>query len=153
MKKKSIKKFAGFTLVELLVVMTIIVVLASVGLVSYRNASQAARNGKRKADIESVRQALVLYKQDNTGDYPQAIGGSPTEAKFTGATDTLTTGNYLSSPAPTDGSSTYNYTLYRAAANQFCVCAYLEGTSKGNASNASCDFTGTPKNYYCAVQP
>lgn len=66
------KKRNGFTLIELLVVATIIVVLSAIGLVSFTNAGKSARNSKRKSDLETVRQALVLYKSD-TGGYPIAL--------------------------------------------------------------------------------
>lgn len=59
----------GFTMIELLVVATIIVVLTTIGLISYSQALQNGRNAKRKADLEVLRQALVLYKADN-GYYP-----------------------------------------------------------------------------------
>lgn len=67
----KIRKKNGFTLIELLVVATIIVVLSAIGLVSFTNAGKSARNSKRKSDLETVRQALVLYKSD-TGSYPIA---------------------------------------------------------------------------------
>lgn len=70
--KKKIKKHKfGFTMIELLVVATIIIVLSSVGLVSYRKAGESSRNAKRKADLEITRQALVLFRADN-GYYPTA---------------------------------------------------------------------------------
>lgn len=60
---------SGFTMIELLVVSTIIIVITAIGLVSYTQVNQNARNGKRRADLENVRQALVLYRTD-TGEYP-----------------------------------------------------------------------------------
>lgn len=71
MPNKIRKHKSGFTMIELLVVATIIIVLSAVGLVSYRKAGESSRNAKRKADLEIVRQALVLYKADN-GYYPVA---------------------------------------------------------------------------------
>ncbi|MBT3250108.1 MAG: type II secretion system protein [Candidatus Pacebacteria bacterium] len=65
------KKQFGFTLIELLVTTTIIIVLMTIGLVSYRQASRSSRNAKRKSDLESVRQALVLYRND-TDEYPDS---------------------------------------------------------------------------------
>ncbi len=59
----------GFTLIELLIVTTIIIILSAVGLASYRRASRSARNGRRKADLETVRQSLMLYKSE-TGCFP-----------------------------------------------------------------------------------
>jgi len=60
---------SGFTLIELLVVTTIMIVLTAIGLVSYTQVNQRARNAKRQADIETVRQSLVLYRSD-IGAYP-----------------------------------------------------------------------------------
>ncbi len=56
-------------MIELLVVATIIILLTTLGVVSYRQASISSRNAKRKADLETVRQALVLRRSD-AGSYP-----------------------------------------------------------------------------------
>ena len=61
MKKTSQK---GFTLIELMVVILIIAVLGALGIVSYGQANRSARDGKRQADMESVRQALLLRRQE-----------------------------------------------------------------------------------------
>lgn len=84
----------GFTVIELLVVTTIIMVLTAVGMVSYQAASRNARNGKRAADMESLRSALVLYRSD-TGAYP--IG-----TDFDTMVATLNNVGYYSSPSITD---------------------------------------------------
>jgi len=106
----------GFTMIELLVVTTIIIVLTTVGLVSYRSASQNARNGKRKADLESVRQALVLYRVDN-GTYPS---GSNFNAMVTTISDYLAS---IEVTDPTGGSYVYSYTSDGAT---FSITALLE---------------------------
>lgn len=56
-------------MIELLVVATIMIVLTTIALISYRQATQSSRNAKRKSDIQAVRQQLVLYRSDN-GCYP-----------------------------------------------------------------------------------
>lgn len=102
--KKTQLKFFGFTMIELLVVTTIIIVITSIGLVSYTSANRSARNGKRKADMEMVRQALVLYRTDN-GTYP---------ATSNFATMLSTISDYTSATSVTDpkneGSYVYSYT-------------------------------------------
>jgi len=56
-------------MIELLVVTTIMIILTTIALVSYRQATQNSRNAKRKTDMEIVRQQLILYRSDN-GCYP-----------------------------------------------------------------------------------
>ncbi len=50
-------------------VMGIIVLLMGVGVVNYSQTNKKARDAKRKADIESIRSALELYRTDQ-GRYP-----------------------------------------------------------------------------------
>lgn len=57
----------GFTLVELLVVITVIGILASVGFVNYNESRQLSRDRIRMATVEQLNLALRLYIQDNPG--------------------------------------------------------------------------------------
>ena len=59
----------GFTLVELLVVMAIIGILASVGVASYSQSRAAARDAKRISDISKLQIAIEQYYNAN-GGYP-----------------------------------------------------------------------------------
>jgi len=59
----------GFTLVELLVVITIIGILAGLALVGIRSAIIRAQNAAMKIEVSNIAQALDLYKQDK-GAYP-----------------------------------------------------------------------------------
>jgi len=60
-----LKSKKGFTLVELLVVISIISILSSLSIVSVNIARQRARDAKREADISQVRLALYMYFDDN----------------------------------------------------------------------------------------
>ena len=60
---------SGFTLVEVLVVVFIIALLASVMLPRVLNRVDDAKIAKARMDIETFRQALHMYKLDN-GYYP-----------------------------------------------------------------------------------
>ena len=55
----------GFTLPELLVVMSIIGTLATVGTVSYSSARASARDVKRVSDLKQVQTSLELYFENN----------------------------------------------------------------------------------------
>lgn len=71
---------AGFTLVELLIVIAIIGILSTVLMVNFVGIRERARDAKRKSDLRQMQAALELYRTDN-GAYP--IGslncGSPLE--------------------------------------------------------------------------
>ncbi|MFA7300924.1 MAG: type II secretion system protein [Candidatus Shapirobacteria bacterium] len=62
----------GFTLVELLVVMTIIVVISSVAMVSYVGSGKKARDSRRIADLEKIRLSLEMAKQVGS-TYPVSL--------------------------------------------------------------------------------
>jgi prepilin-type N-terminal cleavage/methylation domain-containing protein len=60
----------GFTLIELIVSITIIAVLTVAGVLSYSGASKKARDSRRMADLEKIRIALELYRQGTGSSYP-----------------------------------------------------------------------------------
>ena len=93
------KNQPGFTLIELLVVATIIIILTTLGLVSYRTVMKKSKQAKCQADIEAVRQALVMYRSD-TGSYP--IATAWTDLTNTTLTDYLPSGETFLPQSPAD---------------------------------------------------
>lgn len=65
---------AGFSLVELLVVFTIIGVLLSVLYFNIGDSTKGARDAERKADLRNIQAALELYK-NREGRYPEGCRG------------------------------------------------------------------------------
>ena len=62
----------GWTIIELLVVVTVISVLASMGMVQYRNSVVRAREAVLKEDLYRMRDAIDQYHADK-GKYPQSL--------------------------------------------------------------------------------
>ena len=60
---------AGFTLIELIVVIAILGILAGIGLTSFRTSQMKSRDAKRKSDLEQVQRALEMYMNDYA-NYP-----------------------------------------------------------------------------------
>lgn len=59
----------GFTLVELLVVISIIGILTMIGAVAYSGAQKKARDTQRKTELDALSKALIMYYNDN-GVFP-----------------------------------------------------------------------------------
>ena len=62
----------GFTLVELLIVISLISILAAMGLVQYRNSVVSAREATLKTDLFRMRDAIDQYYADKT-KYPSSL--------------------------------------------------------------------------------
>lgn len=63
----------GFTLIELMVVITIIGLLSSTVITSMRNVRMKAKDARRVSDLRSIRLALELYHSTNNS-YPSTSG-------------------------------------------------------------------------------
>lgn len=62
----------GFTIIELMVVMTIIVTLATIAMVQYRQSVLLARESVLKDDLFKLRDAIDQYYADKT-QYPATL--------------------------------------------------------------------------------
>ncbi len=90
-------KQQGFTLIELMVVITIIGLLASTVLASLSNSRAAARDATRVQAAKELQKALELYRNANGGNYPCATampactGGAAGVTINQGVVNTVTT--------------------------------------------------------------
>ncbi len=65
------KKKTGFTLIEMLVIITIVGVFATLGVVALQVSQTRSRDAQRKSDLEKIKVALEEYYNDK-GCYPDA---------------------------------------------------------------------------------
>lgn len=70
----SMRKPSGFTLIELMIVVVILGLLATIIMPKILDRPEQARRVKAKADIRSVQSMLALFKTD-TGRFPTTSEG------------------------------------------------------------------------------
>ena len=66
---------SAFTVVEILIVTTLVLVLAGAVLTMAGNSIQEAKESALEADLETLRKAIIVYKLDHEGRVPQWVAG------------------------------------------------------------------------------
>jgi prepilin-type N-terminal cleavage/methylation domain-containing protein len=105
-------KTRGFTIVELLIVIVVIAILATISIVAYNGIQARGRASEASYGLAQAKKKLELYKVDN-GAYP-------------------TTGN-LASAGVTDGDVSYQYT---SSGTTYCITG-TAGTVSYKASDST----------------
>jgi general secretion pathway protein G len=144
---------SGFTLIELLVVIFITGILIGLSVFGLQNARQDARDAQRKADLQTIRAALEMFKAD-CGKYYYSATSLP--SPFVGIVDAtrytstcVAASTYLSK-TPADVISTQSYKYYSADGSSYVLCASLErsgGTAAACGTWAANSCGGSGCNY------
>jgi general secretion pathway protein G len=132
----------GFTLIEILVVVTIIGLLLSGGLISYSQLIKQARDNRRKTDLEQIRSALEMYRSQNNV-YPTIAAGDcqnllPILTPFI--------------PKMPDDPRPTPYSYYCSSTNtSYTISAYLETVSGscGIGCGTTCTYSVGPYGQTC----
>ena len=98
---------AGFTLVELLVVMLIIGLLAAIAIPAFFNQKNKATDTQAKVLARTAETSMETYATDNQGAYTGATAGTPTAA--------------LNKIEPTLNQAGANLSVVAAGANTYTV--------------------------------
>ena len=129
---QKLRQSQGFTLLEILVVISIIGILIALGAAAFSNAQRKARDARRQGDMKSYQSVYEQYYANNSGyaacatmdaGFAGGSSGTPTDPKD---------GAYVSS----------------CDASSYCVCAELDGG--GGNSGANCTF-GSATTHYCVT--
>ena len=150
------KKEKGFTLVELLIVISIIGVLATLLMANFIGIRQRARDAQRKADLRQIQSALEIYRSDQ-GAYPTTIPNCSSSIK---SPDCNTSVYIQTVPSDPMGSSYYNNGAYYFQSNgtTYTLGVCLENASDNdtkdtNSSPSGSDTNCSSKRYFVLTNP
>lgn len=116
------KQTRGFTIVELMIVIIVVGILASITIVAYNGSQQRARFASYKSDIVRLNEAITVYYGEN-GRYPYG-NGSSTGSCVSG------TSNFMPSSglSPAYINPMPNVPSYNGGANYYAYCWSTNGT-------------------------
>lgn len=122
----------GFTLIEILVAMSIIGILASFTIANFAGSQQKVRDSQRKNDLNQIQTALVSYFQDNAhfpGETEGITAGKISDSNLT----TLLTPYIKKLPNdPLTSQASHNY-YYLPDGNSYRLYAKLENCNDPQA--------------------
>lgn len=139
----------GFTLIEMLVVISLIGILAALAMVSFSSVQKQARDTTRKSDLKQYQTATESYASKNNGNYPVA---NPAQVASSGSYCTaLNIGNCPADPkSPTTDyryvSDGVNYVIWASLESKTPTVYWVscsngkvaERTSSPSSSSAVC---------------
>lgn len=130
-------KQAGFTIVELIIVIVVIGILALITITAFSGVTQRARNSEREADIKAIHSSLE-YFASTTGN-----GNYPTEANLEDGTWLTANMAGLDREALRDPSSAAGtFTLASAAPTAVGLYAYVPTPAACTGATGATPCTG-----------
>ena len=137
---KNSTRQLGFTLLELLVVVSIIGILIAISSAAFSTAQKKSRDAKRHGDVKSMQNAFEQYAAQSSGIY-----ATPCNSMMSVNGVALIPGGWPADPKPGQV-----YTCTSSTAD-YCVCGDLE-LGGGNTATADCSSLGAPASsngFYC----
>ncbi len=125
------KRTYGFTLVEMMIVLSIIGILTAIVIGSTNLSRGKARDARRIGDMKEIQLALALYYDVNKS-YPASL-------------DTLVSQKYLPS-LPTDPAGGTSYE-YLASGSTYCIGVKLEDAIPNDSATCTSSASSSTANY------
>jgi len=117
---------AGFTLIELMIVVAIIGILAAIAIPKFADLIRKSNEGATKGNLGAIRSALSIYYGDMEGTYPNTPDALTTNAKYLSDVPKAKTPNYHAD------ASTLSLNSGATALNDKGGWSYDNGTSDAN---------------------
>lgn len=113
----------GFTMIEIMIVMTIIGMIVAMGGAAYSNAVRQGRDARRKVDLDQIRSALELYRSNSPdGTYPVDSFAGNTDYTNPPYLDQTKISSYIQIPLDPGTKQKYFYRAYQAGGTrQSCL--------------------------------
>jgi prepilin-type N-terminal cleavage/methylation domain-containing protein len=138
MKLFNFKSNKGFTLLEILVVISIIGILVALSATAFSVAQKKSRDARRQGDLKQMQTAFEQYyaTPENNSSYTNC--------------NAMSTDSFPGGSRPVDPKTNVAYAC-QGDADEYCACALLEsgtGNATDTAGSTTCSF-GTPGDYFC----
>lgn len=144
-----VKKEKGFTLVELMIVITVIAILITIAVASFTRVQKQARDAKRKGDLKALTTALQAYYTENMV-YPTVTAEADASTALTALVPNYIPAMPEAPKGVTGGYATYKYNS-DTDGYKYALCVGLEAMAtssgiwvvntqnSGGYVNATCD--------------
>ncbi len=150
----TVRKNKGFTLVELLITVSIIAILGVILVVNFSSAQKSGRDQRRVSDLKAIQNAAEQYYLLNGSRYPTSVA-----VGWTGPGAQVILDKFPADPKNVSGvGTTYAYSM---TTSTYCVCAKVENYKYGNNYGTDCyifsevdinDCKAHPDNCYFCVK-
>lgn len=130
---------SGFTLLELLVVISIIGLLIAMGAASYATAQKKGRDARRKEDIRAIKNAVEQCYSVNNGSYNIYSTGNFTSNITCGGNTVMTN---IKDPKSNSVTS-YYYQVISSSTTNYNMCADLEEVGSWTGTEQDFCITGS----------
>lgn len=144
---KITQRRSAFTIIELLMVVAIIGILATLIIVSLQGAQAKGRDAKRKANARSIHTALSQYHVDNNATYPvQNVAGGVDESTTVAFQNALTPAYLASTSAFTSTSGKASRYISNQSGANYAQAWELENITEAAVSSGSGVYATTAAN-------
>lgn len=137
MNKAWAQKRAGFTIVELLIVIVVIGILAAITIVTYNGVQKRANDAAVQSDLNGLAIKFEIYNSDN-GSYPvvssdlSGVGAKASKNSYLVSPDTI----YNFIPCVTAGSVDYAVAAISKSGNRFYVGSKSRGVESFSGASS-----------------